>query len=165
MAFPILGANFLEAFDLKVDLKRGRLVCANRFNVPLSTLSPGWIIASIGVVAVGSFTPSVCSSPPSVGSPAGSCLKGRPKWPRKAAVAVDPPSPSVDSSPPSVGSSSPSVSSSSPSVGSTVDGRPKGCPKPPVPAQATPAPPSIVDSFPEVVNASKKLPPVKHKAS
>ena len=114
VAFPILGANFLEAFDLKVDLKRGRLVCANRFNVPLSTLSPGCTIASIGVVAVGSFTPSVCSSPPSVGSPAGSCLKGRPKWPRKAAVAVDPPSPSVDSFPPSVGSSSPSVGSSSP---------------------------------------------------
>ena len=26
VAFPIFGANFLEAFDLTVDLKRGRLV-------------------------------------------------------------------------------------------------------------------------------------------
>ena len=39
VAFPILGANFLEAFDLMVDLKRGRLVCADRFNVP----SPPWL--------------------------------------------------------------------------------------------------------------------------
>ena len=36
VAFPILGADFLEAFDLMVDLKRGRLVCANRFNILLS---------------------------------------------------------------------------------------------------------------------------------
>ena len=117
VAFPILGANFLEAFDLMVDLKRGRLVSANRFNAPLSATPPGCTIASIGVVAVGSSTPSV-------------------------------------------GSSSPSVGSSSPSAGYTVGGCPQGRPKPPVLAQA---PPSIADSFPEVVNASKKLPPVKHK--
>ena len=58
-------------------------------------------VDSIGVVAAGSSTPSVDSSPPSVGSPAGGCLKGCSKRPRKAAAAVDPPSSSVDSSPPS----------------------------------------------------------------
>ena len=40
VAFPILGADFLEAFDLMVDLKRGRLVCANQFKVPLPAPPP-----------------------------------------------------------------------------------------------------------------------------
>ena len=79
VAFPILGADFLEAFDLMVDLKRGRLVCANRSYVPLSTHPPGCTIASIGVVAAGSSAPSVDSSSPSVDCPAGGRLKGRSK--------------------------------------------------------------------------------------
>ena len=124
VAFPILGADFLEALDLMVDLKKGRLVRAGRFNVPLSAPPPGCTIASIGVVAAG-------SSSPSLGSPAGGCRKGRSKRPRKAAAAVDPPSPSVDSSTPSVGSSSPSADSSSPPAGSTVEGHLQGRPKPP----------------------------------
>ena len=45
-------------------------------------------------------------------------------------------------------------------MGPPVGGPPQGRPKPPTPAQA---PTSIADSFPEVVNASQKLPPVKHK--
>ena len=40
VAFPILGANFLAAFDLMVDLKRGRLVRANRSYVLLSAPPP-----------------------------------------------------------------------------------------------------------------------------
>ena len=111
VAFPILGADLLEAFDLMVVLKRGRLLCANRFNVPLSAPPHGCTIASIGVEAAG-FPPSVGSSLPSVGSPAGGRLKGPSKQPCKATAAVDPSSPSVDSSPPSVGSFSPSVGSS-----------------------------------------------------
>ena len=75
---------------------------------------------------------------------------------------MDSPSPSVDSSLPSVGPSLPSVGSFSPSVGSPAGGHPKDHPKPPDPAKATPGPSSIVDSFHEVVKASKKLPPVKH---
>ena len=160
VAFPILGADFLAAFDLMVDLKRGRLVRANRSYVPLSAPPPGCTIASIGVVAAGSSAPSVDSSSPAVESPAGGRPKGRSKRPRKAAAAGGPPSPSVDSSTPSVGPSTPSVDSSSPSVDPPVGGRPKGRPKPP---QAAQPPASIADSFPEVVNSSKKLPPVKHK--
>ena len=39
----ILGADFLEAFDLMVELNRGRLVRANCFNLLLSVPPPPWV--------------------------------------------------------------------------------------------------------------------------
>ena len=74
VAFPILGADFLAAFDLIVDLKRGRLVRANRSYVQLSAPPPGCTIASVGVVAAGSSAPSVDFCSPAVDSPAGGRL-------------------------------------------------------------------------------------------
>ena len=48
VAFPIIGADFLAAFDLVVDLKRERLVEAGRYCVPLLLLAAhllllGWL--------------------------------------------------------------------------------------------------------------------------
>ncbi len=51
VAFPIVGADFLTAFDLTVDLKRRRLVEAGRYYVPLSAPPAGSLFAPIGVVA------------------------------------------------------------------------------------------------------------------
>ena len=48
VAFPILGADFLENFDLWVDLRRRRLYRPGRHHVPLSAPPVGCNAAPIG---------------------------------------------------------------------------------------------------------------------
>ena len=65
VAFPIIGADFLAAFDLVVDLKRERLVEAGRYCVPLAAPPDGSTFAPVGVVAAQETSPAapVVSTP------------------------------------------------------------------------------------------------------
>ena len=78
VAFPILGADFLEHFDLLVDLRRRRLFRPGRHHVPLAAPPQGCNAAPIGVVAADeahvaspSSSPSLASTPSP--SPSPSC--------------------------------------------------------------------------------------------
>jgi len=66
VAFPILGADFLEHFDLWVDLRRRRLYRPGRHAVPLAAPPVGCNAAPIGVVAadMGSKVPASSPSTP-----------------------------------------------------------------------------------------------------
>ena len=127
VAFPILGADFLENFDLMVDLKRRRLINPNRFYVPLAAPPPGCTAAPVGVVAAerqtsqtSQHSPTTSSSTTST-STSGTCStpswRGTWQWEGEAGDAA----------------------------GVGEDGS------------------DVVAEFPEVVNASKNLPPVKHR--
>ena len=72
MAFPILGADFLEYFDLLVDLRRRRLYRPGRRHVPLAAPPEGCNAAPIGVVAAEEET----STP----SPSTSSSSSTPSW-------------------------------------------------------------------------------------
>ncbi len=65
VAFPIIGADFLAAFDLVVDLKRERLVEAGCYCVPLAAPPDGSTFAPVGVVAAQETSPAapVVSTP------------------------------------------------------------------------------------------------------
>ena len=73
VAFPILGADFLEHFDLWVDLRRRRLFRPGRRPVQLSAPPAGCNVAPVGIVAEKDSeelpTPSTSSSSTSTASP------------------------------------------------------------------------------------------------
>ena len=124
VAFPILGADFLENFDLMVDLKRRHLIRANRFYVELSAPPPGCNAAPIGVVA-DDKTSTTSSAAPSSSSPSGGY--------------------GSTCSPPSRRGTGQREEGAVDAARVGMDER------------------EMEKLFPEVVNKSKKLPPVRHK--
>ena len=62
VSFPIIGADFLENFDLAVDLKRRRLVRPGRPYVPLAAPPSGCKAVPVGVVAAEAEYPTTTAA-------------------------------------------------------------------------------------------------------
>ena len=153
VAFPILGADFLAAFDLLVDVRRRRLV---RRNLPAISLeapagsSPyskcDILPAAVAVDSSPSPSLAVDSSP----SPSSAVDSSS-----AAAVDSSPLPAAVDSSSVAVDSSAAAVISSAPPAGTPpAVGKAKGTCALGV---------ELEREFPSVFNAAKDLPPVIHR--
>ena len=152
VSFPIIGSDFLEHFDLMVDLKRRRLVHgANRSIVPLSAPPPGCCAAPIGVVAA--TEPTQQDRPLAVS-------------PLRSTIAAGVNEPSGSLAVPAVGDRNARASTglplpSTPSLPESSTGLPLlSTPSLLGPTTSSTLSPAV--DFPEVVHVGKQMPTVKH---
>ena len=175
VATPIVGADFLESHHLQVDLAKRRLLHDSaQWWVPLQSPPPGSCFAAIGVQPA---EPPHVPPAAQMGCPAGVAAREPPHMPPAAQIrcqagvaAMEPPHvpPAAQMGCPAGGAAMepphvpPAAQMGGPEGGAAME-------PPHVPSAATVSVAAvfrdystIMAKFPEVLNPSKQLPPVKH---
>ena len=94
VAFPVLGADFLEHFNFMVDIKNKRLVGPGRSYVQLSATQSSLNLVPVGVVANNAVIPA-----------------GVAQQPQAASLCVLPPAAVISTTPPAGGAQQPQAAS------------------------------------------------------
>ena len=93
LAFPILGANFLQHFNFMVDIKNKRLVGTGRSYVQLSAPQASLNLIPVGVVANNSTMPAGGARQPQAG------VAGGAQQPQAASLCAQPPAAVISTAP------------------------------------------------------------------